>query len=40
MPESAGSSMYGWLLAMLGHQYGWPVPEGGPGSSPPRSSGG
>lgn len=31
MPESAGSSMYGWLLAMLGHQYGWPVPEGGAG---------
>lgn len=31
MPESAGSSLYGWLLAMLGHQYGWPVPEGGSG---------
>jgi phytoene dehydrogenase-like protein len=31
MPESAGSSVYGWLLAMLGHQYGWPVPEGGSG---------
>jgi|SRR5579859_46673 len=31
MPESAASSMYGWLLAMLGHQYGWPVPEGGAG---------
>ena len=31
MPESAGSSLYGWLLAMLGHQYGWPVPEGGAG---------
>jgi phytoene dehydrogenase-like protein len=31
MPESAGGSVYGWLLAMLGHQYGWPVPEGGSG---------
>lgn len=31
MPESAGSAMYGWLLAMLGHQHGWPVPEGGAG---------
>jgi phytoene dehydrogenase-like protein len=31
MPESAGSSLYGWLLAMLGHQHGWPVPEGGAG---------
>ncbi|GEL16441.1 dehydrogenase [Pseudonocardia asaccharolytica DSM 44247 = NBRC 16224] len=31
MPESAGSTVYGWLLAMLGHQYGWPVPEGGSG---------
>lgn len=31
MPESAASSLYGWLMAMLGHQYGWPVPEGGSG---------
>jgi len=31
MPESAGSSLYGWLLAMLGHERGWPVPEGGAG---------
>jgi len=31
MPESAGSPLYGWLLAMLGHQCGWPVPEGGAG---------
>jgi len=31
MPESAASSIYGWLLAMLGHQHGWPVPEGGSG---------
>lgn len=30
-PETAASSLYGWLLAMLGHQYGWPVPEGGSG---------
>jgi phytoene dehydrogenase-like protein len=31
MPESAGGSVYGWLLAMLAHQYGWPVPVGGAG---------
>lgn len=31
MPESAGSSVYGWLLAMLGQQVGFPVPEGGAG---------
>jgi phytoene dehydrogenase-like protein len=31
MPESNGSSVFGWLLAMLGQQYGWPVPEGGSG---------
>lgn len=30
-PEAAGSSIYGWLLAMLGQQYGFPVPEGGAG---------
>ncbi|WP_369077190.1 phytoene desaturase family protein [Symbioplanes lichenis] len=28
-PEEAGGGVYGWLLAMLGQQYGWPVPEGG-----------
>jgi phytoene dehydrogenase-like protein len=28
-PESPGSAMYGWLLAMLGQQVGWPVPVGG-----------
>ncbi|WP_435588471.1 phytoene desaturase family protein [Micromonospora chalcea] len=28
-PEDAGSSVYGWLLAMLGQQVGWPVPVGG-----------
>ncbi len=27
--EEAGSGVYGWLLAMLGQQVGWPVPEGG-----------
>lgn len=31
MPESTGSSVYGWLLAMLGQQVGFPVPEGGAG---------
>ncbi|HET9059887.1 MAG TPA: NAD(P)/FAD-dependent oxidoreductase, partial [Acidimicrobiales bacterium] len=28
-PESAGSALYGWLLAMLGQSHGWPVPKGG-----------
>ncbi|WP_438871267.1 phytoene desaturase family protein [Paractinoplanes tereljensis] len=28
-PEQAGSGIYGWLLAMLGQQIGWPVPRGG-----------
>ncbi|MFG2005581.1 phytoene desaturase family protein [Spirillospora sp. NPDC048911] len=28
-PESAASTAFGWLLAMLGQQYGWPVPQGG-----------
>ncbi|WP_019871591.1 phytoene desaturase family protein [Salinispora oceanensis] len=28
-PEDAGSGAYGWLLAMLGQQVGWPVPDGG-----------
>ncbi|MFV2100726.1 phytoene desaturase family protein [Micromonospora sp. LOL_024] len=27
--EEAGSGVYGWLLAMLGQQVGWPVPAGG-----------
>jgi phytoene dehydrogenase-like protein len=31
MPESTGSGMFGWLLSMLGQQYGFPVPEGGAG---------
>ncbi|GAC1327081.1 MAG: NAD(P)/FAD-dependent oxidoreductase [Mycobacteriales bacterium] len=30
-PEAAGSSLYGWLLAMIGQQVGFPVPEGGAG---------
>jgi phytoene dehydrogenase-like protein len=30
-PESAGGSAFGWLLAMLGQRYGWPVPVGGAG---------
>jgi phytoene dehydrogenase-like protein len=30
-PESAGSSLYGWLLAMLGQTVGFPVPVGGSG---------
>ncbi|MCW3817513.1 NAD(P)/FAD-dependent oxidoreductase [Micromonospora sp. DR5-3] len=28
-PEEAGSGVYGWLLAMLAQQVGWPVPVGG-----------
>ncbi len=28
-PEGAGSAIYGWLLAMLGQTYGFPVPVGG-----------
>jgi phytoene dehydrogenase-like protein len=30
-PESAGSSLIGWLLAAVGQQLGFPVPEGGAG---------
>jgi len=30
-PESPGSGVYGWLLAMLAQQVGFPVPEGGAG---------
>lgn len=30
-PEAAASSAYGWLLAMLGHQVGFPVVSGGAG---------
>ncbi|WP_433826267.1 phytoene desaturase family protein [Actinoplanes sp. CA-015351] len=28
-PEQAGSGVYGWLLTMLGQEFGWPVPIGG-----------
>lgn len=28
-PEAAGSGIYGWLLACLGQEFGFPVPEGG-----------
>ena len=28
-PDGAGSAIYGWLLTMLGHQFGFPVPVGG-----------
>jgi phytoene dehydrogenase-like protein len=30
-PDSAASGMFGWLLAGLGQQVGFPVPEGGAG---------
>src|SRR5690606_29137316 len=29
--EEPGGGLYGWLLTMLGQQYGFPVPEGGAG---------
>jgi len=28
-PDAAGSGMFGWLLAMLGQDVGFPVPQGG-----------
>lgn len=28
-PEAAGSGLYGWILAALGEQHGFPTPEGG-----------
>lgn len=28
-PEAAGSGLFGWLLASLGQEYGYPVPRGG-----------
>jgi phytoene dehydrogenase-like protein len=28
-PESSGSALFGWLLAMLGHHAGYPVVQGG-----------
>ena len=30
-PEAAGSALYGLLLAMLGQEHGFPVPQGGSG---------
>ena len=30
-PESAAGGLFGWLLASLGQQHGFPVPEGGAG---------
>lgn len=30
-PESPGSAIFGWLLAMLGQEVGFPVPRGGAG---------
>ncbi|MDQ1708919.1 MAG: hypothetical protein QOG49_304, partial [Frankiaceae bacterium] len=30
-PDAAGSGVYGWLLAMLGQEVGFPVPAGGAG---------
>jgi phytoene dehydrogenase-like protein len=30
-PESAGSGLFGWILACVGQQHGFPVPEGGAG---------
>ncbi|MEV4614950.1 NAD(P)/FAD-dependent oxidoreductase [Kitasatospora sp. NPDC049258] len=29
LPDAPGSAVFGWLMAMLGQQYGWPVPVGG-----------
>ena len=31
-PEGAGSAIFGWLLTMLGHSHGFPVPRGGAGA--------
>ena len=31
-PDSAGSAVFGWLLAMLGQSVGFPVPVGGAGA--------
>ena len=31
-PDSAGSAVFGWLLAMLGQSIGFPVPVGGAGA--------
>ncbi|GGX72980.1 phytoene desaturase family protein [Streptomyces minutiscleroticus] len=31
-PEAAGSGGFGWLMSMLGHSHGFPVPVGGAGA--------
>jgi phytoene dehydrogenase-like protein len=31
-PDAAGSGIFGWLLAMLGQDVGFPVPQGGAGN--------
>lgn len=31
-PDAAGSALFGWLLAMLGQDVGFPVPQGGAGA--------
>ena len=31
-PDTAGSGLFGWILACTGQQYGFPVPEGGAGA--------
>ncbi|MCF2528772.1 phytoene desaturase family protein [Yinghuangia soli] len=31
-PEAPPSTVFGWLLAMLGEQHGWPAPVGGAGA--------
>lgn len=31
-PESAGSGLFGWLIACVGQRHGFPVPEGGAGA--------
>jgi len=33
-PDAAGSAVFGWLLAMLGQDVGFPVPRGGSGRIP------
>ncbi|TDC66141.1 NAD(P)/FAD-dependent oxidoreductase [Actinomadura sp. GC306] len=30
-PETSGGTLFGWLLAMVGQRYGWPVAGGGAG---------
>ena len=37
-PDADGQRLFGWVLSGLGQQHGFPVPGGGAGSSPRRSS--